>query len=211
MKNRRNNFPVLFLNIAVVTAIYFTAKAAMKDTFEVDRVLGRFFAKFPDSANPFFIKITALGTGLSIGIVGLVTLLWLLLKKKDYVGAGVLAIAVALGDVVSSLLKNGIARPRPSLEHLVHVNSYSFPSGHAMVGSILYILIAYFLIKEVKSRSSKMIIGVAFGLLLLLIGASRIILQVHYPSDVIGGFALGYVWVNFWIFIYRLFTIRFGK
>jgi membrane-associated phospholipid phosphatase len=211
VKMGKGKSPFILLILAVILAVYFTVKAAMKDNFWIDEILGDIFAKVPDSVNPFFVKITELGNGIGIGIVGLLTLIWLLLKKKDFVGAAVLALAVALGNEISSLLKNGIERPRPNLEHLVHVNSYSFPSGHAMVGIILYFFIAFFLIKEVKSKLGKVLIGLVIGLLLLLIGASRIILQVHYPSDVIGGYALGYVWLYVWIALYHFFTKRLKK
>ncbi|WML49642.1 phosphatase PAP2 family protein [Neobacillus sp. PS3-34] len=91
------------------------------------------------------------------------------------------------------------------------MKSYSFPSGHAMVGMILYFFIAYFLIRECRGKTAKLIIGIVIGVLLFLIGLSRIILQVHYPSDVIGGFALGYIWVYLWIFFYNFFKKREKK
>ncbi|MFL6561762.1 MAG: phosphatase PAP2 family protein, partial [Bacillus sp. (in: firmicutes)] len=58
------------------------------------------------------------------------------------------------------------------------------------------------------SRVGKVTIAVITAILLLLIGASRIILHVHYPTDVIGGYALGYIWVVIWILLYNYFKKR---
>lgn len=95
---------------------------------------------------------------------------------------------------------------------MAHVDSLSFPSGHAMVGLVVYVFIAYLIIEEMKSMSRKRLVMLFAVVLLLLIGASRVILQVHYPSDVIAGFAYGYIWVFISILLYNyLKKIKLSK
>jgi membrane-associated phospholipid phosphatase len=150
--------------------------------------------------------ITELGSKAGIGIVALVSLLVLLVSKRDYTAMATIALAVALGNEVNKLLKNWIGRERPELEHLDEVASFSFPSGHAMVGIILYMLIAYFLVKYVPSKKGKWLAAIACTIIIFMLGISRIILHVHYPTDVIGGYAFGFIWGFLWILIYETVT-----
>jgi len=206
-KNKRS-FSYLFIIFAVLCAVFISIKVAMSSHFWIDEKVAGLFSHVPESVIPFFIQITEMGDKKGIGVVALLALAWLLLRKRNYVGAAVLALSVAIGNEVSKLIKDLFERPRPDLEHLVDVKSYSFPSGHAMVGLIVYFMIAYLIMEDVKSRAGKIIIAGITAILLLLIGASRIILQVHYPTDVLGGYAFGYLWVVIWILLYNYFKKR---
>jgi len=211
MVNKRNTSTYLSLGFAVVIAIYISIKVAAKQTFWLDEKLADLFASVPDMFNPFFLLLTELGDKKGIGIVALIVLGWLLLIKRNLLGAAAIALCVALGNEVNKLLKDLIARPRPDLDHLAHVDSLSFPSGHAMVGLVFYFFIAYLVLEDMKSATARRMVIILAGLLLLLIGASRIILQVHYPTDVIGGFAFGYIWVLASIYIYNFFKKKLKK
>jgi membrane-associated phospholipid phosphatase len=202
---KRNRYTYLILGLAILIAIYISIKVAAKQTFWLDDKLADFFAYVPDTFNPLFLLLTELGDKKGIGIVALIVLGWLLLIKRNFLGAAAITLSVALGNEVNKLLKDLISRQRPDLDHLAHVDSLSFPSGHAMVGLICYFFIAYLVIEELKSATAKKLVILFTALLLLLIGASRIILQVHYPTDVIGGFAFGYIWVMLSIIIYKFF------
>lgn len=202
---KRNSYTYLILGFAILIAIYISIKIAAKQTFWLDDKLADLFAYVPDTFNPFFLLLTELGDKKGIGIVALIVLGWLLLIKRNFLGAAAITLSVALGNEVNKLLKDLISRQRPDLDHLAHVDSLSFPSGHAMVGLICYFFIAYLVIEELKSATAKKLVILFTALLLLLIGASRIILQVHYPTDVIGGYAFGYIWVMLSIFIYKFF------
>jgi membrane-associated phospholipid phosphatase len=208
---KRNGYTYLIVGFAIVIALYTSIKVAAKQTFWLDDKLADLFAYVPDTFNPFFLLLTELGDKKGIGIVALIVLGWLLLIKRNFLGASAIALSVALGNEVNKLLKDLIARPRPELEHLAHVDSLSFPSGHAMVGLTCYFFIAYLVIEDIKNSSTRKIVVWLTVLLLLLIGASRIILQVHYPTDVIGGFAYGYLWVMLSIFIYKFFKKKLKK
>ena len=87
----------------------------------------------------------------------------------------------------------GIARVRPDLEpHLVVVKTSSFPSGHAASSTIFYLTVALVLAGGSRWRFTATAAAI---ILALLIGISRVMLGVHWPSDVIGGWAFGMLWV----------------
>ena len=145
----------IFMFIAVLIALFTSIKVGIHSQFWMDEMIAGLFSHVPESIIPFFIQLTEMGDKKGIGVVALLALAWLLLKKRNYVGAAVLALSIALGNEISKLLKDLFERPRPDLEHLVDVKSYSFPSGHAMVGMIVYFMIAYLLIEGTKSKAAK--------------------------------------------------------
>jgi undecaprenyl-diphosphatase len=105
----------------------------------------------------------------------------------------VLLVVVLLGRGLAEVQKYSIARARPTLEpHLVVVKTWSFPSGHAASSMIFYLTLALALTAPTRWRR---IAAMAAILLSLLIGLSRVMLGVHWPSDVIGGWAFGALWV----------------
>lgn len=103
-------------------------------------------------------------------------------------------IAITLvGRAISELQKYWIGRTRPDLgAHLVVVKTSSFPSGHATSSMIFYLTMALAL--TVGTRWHRWAAAGAI-LLSLLIGTSRVMLGVHWPSDVVGGWAFGMLWV----------------
>ncbi|WP_053365489.1 phosphatase PAP2 family protein [Bacillus sp. FJAT-27245] len=199
---RKKMLPV-FMAFSVMVLLLILPGVLQGRELLVDRVVKGMFSGVPDSLDPIFIGITHLGDKKGVGITALIMLVWLLFKRRDYFAMGIFALAVAFGNELNKFLKVLIGRERPLLEHLVHVKSLSFPSGHAMMGSILYILIAYFLLKEYKNPVARTSIIVLSAAAVLLIGASRIILNVHYPSDIIGGYAFGFLWSALFIAVYE--------
>jgi len=86
------------------------------------------------------------------------------------------------------------ARPIPFFDTLLP-DSYSFPSGHALYAACFYGVLAWLVAARIRDRSLKILIWVLAVMIALLIGLSRIYLGVHYPSDVIAGYAAAIVWV----------------
>jgi undecaprenyl-diphosphatase len=104
--------------------------------------------------------------------------------------------AVGGGAVSAQLVKVLVARPRPPLADARLVEtSYSFPSEHATLAVALYGTAAFLLMRAVRPDALRALAGSAAALLALAIGVSRVYLGVHYPSDVLAGWALGGAWV----------------
>lgn len=104
-------------------------------------------------------------------------------------------IAIALGGatLANTALKLWLHRPRPELvPHLARVTSLSFPSGHAMVSSSVYLTLAIML-GEAQPHLRRWFVGVAV-IVVVLIGCTRVYLGVHWPSDVLAGWACGAAW-----------------
>ena len=97
---------------------------------------------------------------------------------------------------LNDLLKAIFARPRPFfLDPIATAAFYSFPSGHVMGSVIVYGLLAYLLLQRKPSRPVRLVIIGVTTLIVLLVGLSRMVLGVHYLSDVLAGFAAGGAWL----------------
>lgn len=145
-------------------------------------------------ATAFFVSVTDLGTwGVFITVV---ILSYLFIKQKLWYHLFIWLTASLGADFIDIVIKEIIKRPRPPLPHLVHVWGYSFPSGHATVSMVTYGMLAYFSILNTKGWSTR--ISVIFSALIVIcfIGFSRIYLEVHYFSDIIGGYTAGMIWLG---------------
>jgi undecaprenyl-diphosphatase len=198
--------------IAVIAAVLISYSVSGGESLWFDRtVASAVTGIFSVSSYPLFEFFTWFGDKQGIGLAALAVVAWLWFKKKDYLGMAALVFAVALGNEASKWLKELFGRERPDLEHIVSVKSLSYPSGHAMVGGILYMLAAYFVIRELRSARARMLAAAGFALWILLIGISRIVLQVHYPTDVAGGYAFAFIWVYIWAALYAFLSSRFDR
>ena len=103
-------------------------------------------------------------------------------------------LAVAGGMLLNVTLKYGFERTRPQFaEPLVHLHTYSFPSGHANQGTLLYGVLAAWLCARYPRRRAP-VLGVATAMVLL-VAASRVYLGAHYLTDVLAGMAEGVTWL----------------
>jgi undecaprenyl-diphosphatase len=143
-------------------------------------------------------EVTALGEGLVVATIGLVagSLLWLM-GRRAY--AALLAAGVGGAWIIYPVLKRVFDRPRPRLfewrtEDAV---SSSYPSGHATMAMVLLVLLAYIVHRLSGRRRTSVAATLLAGAAVALIGASRVYLGVHYPSDVIAGYLFGFIWAVF--------------
>ncbi|KKB75000.1 MULTISPECIES: phosphatase PAP2 family protein [Bacillus] len=139
-----------------------------------------------------FNMVTHLGSGKII--LPLLLLLTAILAVYKKAGASLYVYLLFFAErMANEGLKDWISRERPSLSPLISETSFSFPSGHSMNAAAMYPFIAYLLLTHVpffkKRRTSVM---VWTGVLITLVGFSRMYLGVHYTTDVIGGVSLGF-------------------
>ena len=140
------------------------------------------------------IDLTALGSVTLLGLVTLVTCV-VLLNLRDLRGASQMVVAMAGATLWVFMTKRMFARARPDVvDHLLEVQSFSFPSGHASGSAALYVTFAVVVGRHLRTLHARMwLLACTFGLALA-IGLSRVYLGVHYPSDVVSGLAFGSGW-----------------
>jgi undecaprenyl-diphosphatase len=140
--------------------------------------------------------LSALGGPTVLALVVLAAIGFLLLQTR-YRTALFVAITSCGGEVVNTAMKHVFNRPRPTVvPHLREVFSTSFPSGHAMESAIVYLTLGTILMRVADSRLTKAYcLGIAI-LLTVLVGMSRVYLGVHYPTDVLGGWIIGFAWAS---------------
>jgi len=153
------------------------------------------------------IDVTALGSPVVLGLVVLIITGYLLLETR-YVTAMIVLASSISGEILDEALKMLFERPRPAVvPHLRTVVTASFPSGHAMESAIIYLTLGALLMRVVEGRITKIYCMAMAMLLTLIVGVSRVFLGVHYPSDVLGGWMLGF----FWAAVTFLVTRRFER
>lgn len=118
-------------------------------------------------------------------------------RRLAFLGLG----SVVLGAMVMNLLKHGFDRPRPDLvEHGTVVHNASFPSGHSMMAAMVYLTLGILLARTQQRKRVRVFIVTISILITVLVGVSRVYLGVHWPTDVVAGWALGGAWaVMFWL------------
>lgn len=124
-------------------------------------------------------------------------MMWFLWKvKKESWDAALLAVALTGAWFMNYMLKLAFHRSRPTPPGLVQASGYSFPSGHAMISFAFYGMLIYLLWINHKPGRNTYLAAAFLTLLIVFIGISRIYLGVHYPSDVIAGYAAGGIWLT---------------
>ena len=123
----------------------------------------------------------------TITVICLLIVLLLVIKDKYRNVLGITALSTVL---TNQILKNIFTRPRPDHLRLVIQGGYSYPSGHAMISIAIYGFLIYYVYHKVKNKTLKIVLIGLLTLLIISIGLSRIYVGVHYPSDILGGYAL---------------------
>jgi undecaprenyl-diphosphatase len=172
------------------------------DLTRLDRVVMLLLRNPADPADPLggpmielaMRDVTALGGVTVLTLLVTAVTLYLLVKGRQR-HAVLLLGAVAGGQVLSNLAKAIYDRPRPDLvPHGVEVTSASFPSGHAMMATSVYLLLGVMLARVEPKRRLKILYLLTALVLAVLVGISRVYLGVHWPSDVMAGWVAGAGW-----------------
>lgn len=138
--------------------------------------------------------LTSLGSQ-AVLIVLILAVSGFLMLRKQYRQALLIALTSISGVLLVVGLKFLFIRERPDVvPHLVEVTSKSYPSGHSMMSAVVYLSLAAMLAPILKRYRVKIyVISVAL-VLTFLVGLSRVYMGVHYPSDVLSGWAVGLAW-----------------
>ena len=202
----RIEFPVLLAGLVIAGGLWGfeelmeVARASTPHAFDTEILLAFRKAGQPDSPiGPPWLEgamrdITSLGSGSVLVLIVTAVIVYLLMIRRPAT-ALLIFVAVAGGQVLSSLLKAGIDRPRPDLvSHLVNETSFSFPSGHAMLSAVTYLTLGSLAARFLHGRTTKIFVLCLAVLTTVLVGISRVYLGVHWPSDVLAGWCAGFAW-----------------
>jgi undecaprenyl-diphosphatase len=138
--------------------------------------------------------VTALGGTAVLALMVLAVAGFLAMTRRSHAAVTVL-VSVVGGVIVSQAAKLAFARPRPELvPHGAEIYTASFPSGHAMMAAVVYLTLGALLTRTQSGRRVKAYILTVAVILTVLVGASRVYLGVHWPTDVLAGWALGGTW-----------------
>jgi len=119
-----------------------------------------------------------------------------LLRSGRWIDAIGLIVAGAGAGILNQLLKTIFQRVRPDLfPGPFYLTSYSFPSGHSMGSIACYGMLAFIGVRLLRQRRQRLVLILSAALLILCIGFSRIYFEVHFPTDVLGGFMAGAIWL----------------
>jgi membrane-associated phospholipid phosphatase len=147
-----------------------------------------------------FNVVTLAGNIFVLGLLTAAVALYLLrrgrLSEAAFLCFGALGI-----EILNPILKLVFHRPRPELAY-VHLETYSFPSGHAAGSAAVYALVLYLLVRYARKRWQLLAVA-GYVVLVATIGFSRLYLEVHYLSDVLAGTSLGAGWASACLFAYE--------
>jgi len=129
----------------------------------------------------------------------------ILIYKREKHKAYVLISSVILGLISEVVIKLLVQRARP-IAGLISETGFSFPSGHATIATIFFLMLIFTFRKEIKDQTGRTIFTVLSIILAITIGLSRIYLGVHWFSDVLGGFALGIFWMSVIVLVIKIKT-----
>ncbi|WP_144524152.1 phosphatase PAP2 family protein [Bacillus thuringiensis] len=162
-----------------------------------------------ESSLTFFSYFTKLGSAIGIAATLVISLLvfW---KQRYYAAMIVYPMGILITHLVNKGIKEIVKRERPSLNEALDALGYSFPSGHAMLSIMTFGFLAYIIAANLKSIAGKCVITILMGIVILSIGLSRVILNVHYPTDILAGYCVGGILLVIAIYYHRLLTERLG-
>ncbi len=191
-------FEIFVCALAIIGSLYIFLKLSHKvienEIISFDSTIMNFLHGLHSPLMTTIMKFfTFFGGEIFIGCAILITILFLYYKRhrKD---ALIFGFVLFFGIVLNLWLKGFFERARPDLFAVVIEKTYSFPSGHSMNSFVFFISLSYFVFHNTRNKKLGITLSLLSTVLVLLVGISRIYLGVHYPSDVLGGYAAGIVW-----------------
>ena len=179
------NIKWIILFICILITVLIAEDVMEKEIMELDTIGYKIMSEhiISDTITPIAKAITQFGG--AIFLITLSIILLIVIKNKKI---GILIwINLAISTIINQILKNIIQRPRPTEFRIINENGYSFPSGHSMASAAFYGFLIYLICKKVNNKYLKWTLITLLSILIILVGASRVYLGVHYTSDVIAG------------------------
>lgn len=179
-----------------------------KDLDQAAFALAADFTTSENTAFMYFITFFGSKDFLVYGSLGL-ALFFFIFQRWRFYALKVIAIS-ATTTLFNQSMKWIFDRPRPETAFLEQ-NGNSFPSGHAMIGGAFWGLITYLVWTNVQQKWLRYLLSGLLGILIFLIGFSRVYLNVHYASDVLAGWGAGFFWLIMALFLLKRIQRQMGK
>ncbi|MFA8439721.1 phosphatase PAP2 family protein [Pueribacillus sp. YX66] len=171
---------------------------SLVDAFSNNISFTKFFNLITNAGSPFILQLLVI-------LIGLL----LLLVKRDLFSSLFIFLVPTVGLLMNRGLKYVYGRERPTINPAVEGTGFSFPSGHATGSIVFYGSLIYLVVRSHSTSSLKWLFSLISFIVILFIGLSRIYVNVHYPSDVLGGYAFGLTFLMGSIFIFEwIFALR---
>ncbi|MER2996001.1 phosphatase PAP2 family protein [Pontibacter populi] len=225
MKARLKRFisalALLSVEVVLVWAVFFVCILLfvyMAHTVFIDKATGLDVALFrfaashttPESTRIMRIISFFASADYLMVVPVLIVLIFAWFRQLQWFALKVLVISFT-STILNQALKRVFERPRPETA-MLEQSGLSFPSGHAMIGGSFYGLLIYIVWRTVPNPIWRWLLTIVLTFLLLLIGYSRVYLNVHYATDVLAGFSAGILWLLISIYFMRkLEKIYFQK
>lgn len=189
---RENPLVVVLLGAALLF-VWLLGEVAEGEILRLDTLAYQLFVEHlrSDALTPVMEAFTSLASVVVLAVMAAVIAALAPGKAPGWCVAVNLVCVVALNTVLKYLVQ----RPRPDGFRLISESGYSFPSGHSMVAMAFFGLLVWMVWHYESDRATRIGCSVAFGLVIVLVGMSRIYLGVHYASDVLAGFCVSLAWL----------------
>ena len=192
---------IAFVFLFILTAKFFQNSGIF---FTFDQSILSFFVSIRREWLTGAMKVFTFVGGIEFILpASVILLIWFWLSKRIFYFL-LLAFSVSVSAGSVFLLKDFFVRVRPAIEsRLVSEDSFSFPSGHAMMAIAFWGALAYLLAENFPKRWQKIIVAVGGAALIFIISASRLYLGVHWPTDILGSWILAGVWLAGLILLFK--------
>lgn len=182
----------ILVHFFLVLFIVWSSLVHFKHLNSLDNAILNSVVNFRGEKGGFIYYLTRILTELGFVYVILLIIIAFLIKTKGDLKSMFLSLGVLTTYLVNMIVKIIITRQRPPLEfRWMSESSYSYPSSHTMCSTFFYGFIAYLIMRSSLKKSHKIILSTISVLIVLVVAFTRVILAVHYFSDVVGGFLFG--------------------
>ncbi len=152
--------------------------------------------------------ISTVGGTTTMVALGMLAVLWYTYKKK-WRSASIMLLSIGLTSVFVLFFKDLFSITRPDLALKIMFGDPSFPSGHASLSASFFLILGYLLAPKIQSWIKRELVLVLFAFIVIIIGVSRLVLNVHWFSDVIAGWSLGVFMATTSILLVRYVSVLF--
>lgn len=185
----------VFVTLLVAFAAIATSWRAEAAFYRIDQAVNQALLGALSDASVAFLGFITHFADNDVAIVLIALLALFLIWRREKWHLVALFFAEGLGAPLLLGLKWAFARPRPDSPFIPDAAGYSFPSGHAFTATVFYGFLIFLTWRYFRSNAVRIPVTIALTLLILLVALSRVVLSVHWVSDVLGGITIGLAWL----------------